>query len=181
MSHEYTEQTKLGPGFDVTSISGVGTTIYVNEVDMEDTASSSPQIVGEVVPQSTESSLGLALADVPTAESQQCVMGPRTAEERTESDADAQSASDARSGENVSSPGVSGSQVPVDVSGQPAVTASSSRRVRPKSPLERALSPKRSQAAALRARFARLGQVKLLEYAQVHDSVPGASVPKDTL
>ena len=78
MSHEYTEQTKLGPGFDVTGISGAGVTIYANEVDMEDTASSSPQIVGEVVPQSTESSLGLALADVPAAESQQCVTGPRT-------------------------------------------------------------------------------------------------------
>ena len=88
MSQEYTERTKLGPGFDVTGISGAGATVYANEVDMEDTASSSPQIVGEVVPQSTESSLGLALAGVLTAESQPGVTGPRTAGERTESDAD---------------------------------------------------------------------------------------------
>ena len=66
MSQEYTERTKLGPGFDVTGISSAGATVYANEVDMEDTASSSPQIVGEVVPQSTESSLGLALAGVLT-------------------------------------------------------------------------------------------------------------------
>ena len=69
MSHEYTEHTKLGPGFDVTGISSAGATIYLNEVDMEDTASSSVRVVGEVVPGSPESSLGLALADVPTAES----------------------------------------------------------------------------------------------------------------
>ena len=108
-------------------------------------------------------------------------MGPRTAEERMISNVVLESASDAHRGENVSNPGVSGSQVPVDVSGQPTVTATSSRRTRPKSPIEKALSPKRSQAATLRARFARLGQVKLLEYAQVRDSVPGASVPKDTV
>ena len=82
MSQEYTERTKLGPGFDVTGISGAGMTVYANEVDMEDTASSSPQIVGEVVPQSTASSLGLALAGVLTAESQPRVTGPRTVGER---------------------------------------------------------------------------------------------------
>ena len=70
ISHEYTEQTKLGPGFDVTGISDAGAMLYLNEVEMEDTASSSVRIVGEVVPGSPKSSLGLALADVPTAESQ---------------------------------------------------------------------------------------------------------------
>ena len=69
MSQEYTERTKLGPGFDITGISGAGATIYTDEVDMEDTASSAPQIVGEVVPGSPETSLGLAQADVLTAES----------------------------------------------------------------------------------------------------------------
>ena len=59
MSHEPTEGTKLGPGFAVTGISGAGATIYPNEVEMEDTASSSLRVVGEIVPESTVSSLGL--------------------------------------------------------------------------------------------------------------------------
>ena len=109
MSHEYTEQTKLSPGFDVTGISGAGATIYPNEVDTEDTASSSIWIVGEVMPGSPESSLGLARADVLTAESQLGVMGPCTAEERIQSEADLESASDVHSGESVSNPGISGS------------------------------------------------------------------------
>ena len=146
MSHEYTEQTKLGPGFDVTGISGAGATVYADEVDMEDTASSAPQIVGEVVPGSPETSLGLALAGVPTTESQPGVMGPRTAEERTESDADTQSASNAHRGEYVSNPGASGSQAPDNVTNQPTVTASSSRRARSHSPLGRMLSPRRTQS-----------------------------------
>ena len=181
MSQEYTERTRLGPGFDVTGMSGAGAIVYPNEVDMEDTASSSPQIVGEVVPQSTESSLGLALADVPTAESQPGVTGPRTTEMRIQGEADAESASDARSGETISNPGVSGSQVPGDVSGQLKKTASSSRRARPRSPLERMLSPKRTQSSELRARFARLGQAKLLQYMPTPDDVPIAPVPRDTV
>ena len=181
MSHALTEETKLGPGFDVTGISGAGTTVYPNEIDMEDTASSSVWIVGETVPASTESSLGLTPADVHAAGVGRSVMGPRTAEMRSQGEADVGMASDAYSGEIVSNPGVSGTQALVDAAPQTAMTAASSRRTRPKSPIEKALSPKRSQAAALRARFARLGQVKLLEYAQVRDSVPGASVPKDTV
>ena len=118
MSHEYTERTKLGPGFDVTGISGASAIVYIDEIDMEDTASSAPQIVGEVVPGSTESSLGLALADVHTAESQPGVMGPRTAETRRQSDADVDSASHALSGESVSNLGISGAQATVDTARQ---------------------------------------------------------------
>ena len=181
MSHAPTEETKLGPGFDVTGISGAGATIYPDEVDMEDTASSSMRIVGEVVPGSIESSLGLALTDIHTAESQPGVMGPHTAETWRQSDADVGSASHAFSGESVSNPGVSGTQATVDTAHQTVQTATSSRRSRPKSPLERALSPKRSQASALRARFARPGQTKLLQYTQIPDNVPSASIPKDTV
>ena len=68
MSHEATEQTKLGPGFDVTSISGAGATIYVNDVDMEDTASNSVRFTGETIPKSNESSLGLTPPDVSIGE-----------------------------------------------------------------------------------------------------------------
>ena len=161
MSHDATNRIKLGPGFDVTGISGAGATIYANDVDMEDTASSSVRVVGEIMPGSPESSLGLALANVPTAESQPGVMGPRMVEEWIQSEADIESASDVCSGESVSNPGVSGSQAIVDVAHQMVSTATSSRRSRPKSPLERALSPKRSQASALRARFVRLGQTML--------------------
>ena len=118
MSHEYTERTKLGLGFDVTSISGAGATLYPNKVDMEDTASSSVRVVGEVVPGSPESSLGLALADVHTAESQPGVMGPRTAETRRQSDVDVGSVSHAFSGESLSNPGVSGAQATVDTTRQ---------------------------------------------------------------
>ena len=181
MSRAPTEETKLGPGFDVTGISGAGATIYPNEVDMEDTASSLPRIVGETVPESTESSLGLTPADVHAAGSGRSVMGPRTAETRRQSDADVGSASHALSGESVSNPGVSGAQTTVDTAHQTQQTATSSRRSRSRSPLGRALSPRPSQASILRARFARLGQAKLIRYTQVPHNVPSASVPRDTV
>ena len=181
MSHEPTEGTKLGPGFAVTGISGAGATIYPNEVEMEDTASSSLRVVGEIVPESTVSSLGLTPADVHAAGSGRSVMGLRTAETRIQGEADVGTASDAFSGESLSNPGVSGTQMLIDAAPQTAVTATSLRHSRPKSPLERALSPKRSQASVLRARFARLGQAKLLQYMQTPDDVPEASVPRDTV
>ena len=66
MSHEPAEQTKLGPGFDVTGLSGAGATLYANDTEMEDTASSSVRVVGETIPESLESSLGLTAPDVHT-------------------------------------------------------------------------------------------------------------------
>ena len=122
MSHDATEQTKLGPGFDVTGISGAGATIYANDVDMEDTASSSVRVVGEIVPDTTASSLGLLSMDVPAMESAQGVMGPFTVETWDQSDAEAGSTSNAPSGETVSNPGASGSQATSDVSHQQATT-----------------------------------------------------------
>ena len=154
MSHAPTEETKLGPGFDVTGISGAGATVYPDEIDMEDTASSSVRLVGETVPATTESSLGLTPADVHAAGVDCSVMGPRTAEMRSRSEAELGMASDAFSGESMSNPGVSGTQALVEAAHQTAMTAASSRRVRPKSPIEKTLSPKRSQAATLRTRFA---------------------------
>ena len=114
MSHEPTEGTKLGPGFAVTGISDAGATIYPNEVEMEDTASSSLRVVGEIVPESTVSSLGLTPADVHAAGSGRSVMGLRTAETRIQGEADVGTASDAFSGESLSNPDVSGTQMLID-------------------------------------------------------------------
>ena len=79
MSHDGTERTKLGPSFDVPYVSGAQPTTYHDDAEMEDTASSSPQFVGETVPESQESSLGLTPSDVPSEELTRSVMGLRTA------------------------------------------------------------------------------------------------------
>ena len=111
MSHEATERTKLGPGFDITGISGAGATIYPDDAEMEDTASNSVKVVGEVVPDSTESSLGLTSPDVPTGESTQGVTGASMAETRDQLDADIQSTARAASDDHVSKPAPSGSHI----------------------------------------------------------------------
>ena len=155
MSHEPTDQTKLGPGFDVTSISGAGATIYArDDAEMEETASSPVQFLGETIPESTESSVGLTPSDVPAGESTHSVMGLRTVETRKKVDADTGSTVNVLSGEIVSNPGASGSQAHVDVAHQKSEAVSPSIRSRSKSPLGRALSPRRAQSAELRARFA---------------------------
>ena len=85
MSHDPTERTKLGPGFDVY---GVETDInqgYPNDLEMEDTASSPVQCVGEVVPESDVPSLGLTPTDPLSAENLCEVTGPRTAATRVQS------------------------------------------------------------------------------------------------
>ena len=74
MSHDGTERTKLGPGFDVQYVSGAQPTTYHGDAEMEDTASSSPQFLGETIPESTESSLGLTHSDVPAEESTRSVV-----------------------------------------------------------------------------------------------------------
>ena len=87
MSQEQTERTKLGPGFDVY---GVGTSenfVYPNDQEMEDTASSPVQVVGETVPESDVPSLGLTLQDSLSAESLRDVTGPRTAVTQKSADA----------------------------------------------------------------------------------------------
>ena len=93
MSQEGTERTKLGPRFEILDVSGTLTTVYHKE-EMEDTASSSIKLVGETVPNSDESSLGVSPQNSITADSLQNVTGPRTAETQNVSDV-AQQATDA--------------------------------------------------------------------------------------
>ena len=78
MSQEGTERTKLGPGFEILDVSGTPTTVYHNEEEMEETASSSVKLVGESVPSADESSLGLSPQNPITADSLRSVTGPRT-------------------------------------------------------------------------------------------------------
>ena len=94
MSQEGTERTKLGLGFEILDVSGMPTTVYHNEEEMENTTSSSVKLVGETVPNSDESSLGVSPQNLITADSLQNVAGPRTAEMRNVSDV-AQQATDA--------------------------------------------------------------------------------------
>ena len=69
MSQEGTERIKLGPGFEILNVSGTPTTIYHNEEEMENAASSSLKLVGETVPNSDESSLGVSPQNLITADS----------------------------------------------------------------------------------------------------------------
>ena len=94
MSQEGTERTKLGPGFKILDVNGTPTTVYHNEEEMEDTASRSVKLVGEIVPNLDESSLGLNPQNPITADSLQNVIGLHMAEMRNVSDA-AQQATDA--------------------------------------------------------------------------------------
>ena len=94
MSQEGTERTKLGPGFEILDISGMPTTVYHNEEEMENAASSSVKLVGETVPNLDESSLGVSPQNLITADSLRNVTGLRTAEMRNVSDV-AQQATDA--------------------------------------------------------------------------------------
>ena len=86
MSQEGTEKIKLGPGFEILDVSGTPTTVYHNEEEMENAASSSIKLVGETVPNSDESSLGVSPQNLITADSLRNVTGPRTAEMRNVSD-----------------------------------------------------------------------------------------------
>ena len=76
MSHEYTDGTKLGPGFDAVGVSTAVDQDYLNDWEMEDTASSSVRVVGEVVPETDVSSLGLSPQVALTADSLRNVTGP---------------------------------------------------------------------------------------------------------
>ena len=127
MLHSDFERTWMVPSINTPSVHGVQLTQSSDDEEMEDTASSSGRNLGETVPDSTASSLGLTPTDVPTMESSQGVMGPRTAETRNQSDADTGSTTNSPGGEHISNPGASGSQATVDVPHQPAMTATSTR------------------------------------------------------
>ena len=93
------------------------------------------------------------------------------------------------SGELLSNPGASSSQAIVDRTHQQAATehrpaeaaTSSIRQYRSRSPLRRALSPKKTQSSELRTRFARLHQTRVAQYVQVPDNVPNVIVPHDSV
>ena len=86
MSRQNTDGTKLGPRFDAVGVSIADDQDYPNEWEMEDTASSSVRIVGEVVAETDVPSLGLSPQVALTADSLQNVMGPSTAAARNPCD-----------------------------------------------------------------------------------------------
>ena len=77
----------MGPGFDAVGISTADDQDYPNDLDMEDTASSNVQVIGEVVPKTDVSLLGLT-PTVPLSEEYLREMtGPSTAATRNPGDA----------------------------------------------------------------------------------------------
>ena len=157
MSQEPTEQTKLGPGFDAVGVSTAIDQDYPNDWEMEDTASSSVRVVGEVVPETDVSSLGLSPQVALSADSLRNVTGTGTAAAQNPGDADSGSMFDWVSGVNVAETTASGLQPPSNVR-HPKESFATSRRSRSKSPhgrIGRDLSPK-SHTVELRARMARV-------------------------
>ena len=108
MSREQTEQTKLGPGYDVYGAKTNTNSFYPNDQDMEDTASSPVQLVGEVVPELDVPSLGLTPTDPLTAENLREVTGPRMTVERNSGDAESISKENVITDANVAEPTASG-------------------------------------------------------------------------
>ena len=144
MSRQNTDGTKLGPGFDAVGVSTADDQDYLNKWEMQDTASSSVRIVGEVVPETDVSSLGLSPQVALTADSLRNVTGTGTAATRNPCDADSGSMFDWVSGVNVAETTASGSQAPHEEQ-HPKESFATSRRGRSKSPHGRAgreLSPK---------------------------------------
>ena len=163
MSHEHTDGTKLGPGFDAVGVSTADDQDYPNEWEMEDTASSSVKVVGEVVPETDVSSLGLSPQVALTADSLRNVTGPSTAAAQNLGDAGSDLNERLFTDVHVAETTASGIQTQSDVR-QTKGSIATSRRGRSKSPYGRItgreLSP-RSQTAELRARMARVRQMKL--------------------
>ena len=150
MSQEYTDGTKLGPGFHVVSVSTADDQDYPNDWEMEDTASSSMKVIGEVVPKTDVSSLGLSPQVALTADSLRNVTGPSTAAARNLGDAGSDLNKSLFTEANVAETTASGFQTPSDMR-QPKGSIATSRRGRSKSPYGRngyKLSP-RSQTTEL--------------------------------
>ena len=170
MSQEQTDGTKLGLGFDAVGVSTAVDQDYPNDWEMEDTASSSVRIVGEVVGETDVSSLGLSPQVALTADSLRNVTGPSTAAARNPGDVGSDLNESLFSGANVAEITASGFQTPRDVR-HPIAT---SRRGRSKSPHSKTgckLSP-RSQTAELRACMARVRQMKLTQYLEPTSEMP---------
>ena len=186
MSQEHTDGTKLGPGFGAVGVSTADDQDYPNEWEMEDTASSSVKVVGEVVPETDVSSLGLSPQVALTADSLRNVTGPSTAAARNLGDAGSDLNERLFTDANVAETTASGIQTPSDVR-QTKGSIATSRRGRSKSPYGRTtgreLSP-RSQTAELRARMARVRQMKLTQYLEPPPQLlppPVITTPRDTV
>ena len=155
----------MGPSYDIVGISTVDDQDYPNDQEMEDTASSNVQVIGEVVPEIDASSLGLTPTVPLSAEYLHEVTGPSTAAMRNPGDAGSGSTENVISGANVAETTASGLQTPRDGK-HPKESTARSRRERSKSPhgrTGRELSPK-SRTAKLRARMARVQQMKMTQY-----------------
>ena len=129
---------------------------------MEDTASNSVRVVGEVVPETAVSSLELSPQVALTAGSLRNVTGPSMTVTRNPDDAGSVSTRNVISGVHVAETTASGSQALGDVQ-HPKESIATSRRGRPKSPhgrTGRELSPK-SHIAKLCPRMARVQQKKM--------------------
>ena len=87
MSQEQTERIKFGPGYDVVGVSIVEDQDYPNDQEMEDTASSNVQVIGEVVPEIGASSLSLTPTIPLSAEYLREARGPSTVATRNPIDA----------------------------------------------------------------------------------------------
>ena len=173
MSHEYTDGTKLGPGFDAVGISTAVDQDYPNDQEMQDTASSSVRVVGGVVPEMDVSLLGLSLQVALTADSLQNVTGPSTAAARNPGDAGSDVTENLISGVNMAETTTRGLRVPSDVR-HPKESFATSRRGRSKSPhggIGRELSPK-SRTAELHACITRVQQKKMTQYLQPPPQLP---------
>ena len=165
MSQEHTDGTKLDPGFDAVGISTAVDQDYRNDWEMKDTASRSMRVVGEVVPEMDVSSLGLSPQVALTADSLRNVTGPSMAVARTPGDAGSDVNESLFTDANVAEITASGFLTSSD-EWHPKGSIATSRRGRSKSPhgrTGRELSPK-SQTAELRARMARVRQIKLTQY-----------------
>ena len=127
MSQEQTDGTKLGPGFDAVGVSTAVDQDYPNDWEMEDTASSSVRIVGEVVGETDVSSLGLSPQVALTVDSLRNVTGPSTAAARNPGDAGSDLNESWFSGANVAETTASGLQTLGDVR-HPKESLATSRR-----------------------------------------------------
>ena len=141
----------MGPAYNVFGVSIVEDSDYPNDQEMEDTASSPVQVIGEVVPKTDVSSLGLT-PTVPLSEEYLREMTvPSTAATWNSDDAGLVSTKKVIFCLNVAETTASGLQAPRE--GQhPKKSVATSRRARSKSPHGRAgreLSPK-SHTAELR-------------------------------
>ena len=115
MSHEYTNGTKLYLGFNAVGVSTAIDQDYPNDWEMDDTASSSVRVVGEVVAKTDVSSLGLSPQVALIADSLQNVTGPSTAVARNPGDTGSDVTESLINGVNVAETTASGLRVPSDV------------------------------------------------------------------